>query len=69
MNAAQAAILDLKATMQCLIRKYAAEEEETLSRRWHTPDGLLIFDFPVTRDEAAEAFDLDPEDLTPANTN
>jgi hypothetical protein len=68
MNAIQAAVLDLKAHIQSLISRYAAEDEnETLSRCWRTPDGMLIFDLPVSRDEAAEAFDLDPEDLTPAD--
>jgi hypothetical protein len=68
MNAVQAAIIDLKAHIQSLISRYAAEDEnETLSRRWRTPDGMLTFDLPVSRDEAAKAFDLDPEDLTPAD--
>jgi hypothetical protein len=68
MNAVQAALIDLKVHMQSLIGRYAAESEnETLSRRWRIPDGVLIFDLPVSRDEAAEACELDPEDLTPAD--
>jgi len=68
MNAVQTAIIDLKTHVSGLIARYAAEaENETLSRRWRTPDGMLTFDLPVSRDEAAEAFDLDPEDLTPAD--
>jgi hypothetical protein len=68
MNAMQAAIIDLKRHVLGLIARYAGEaENETLSRCWRTPDAVLTFDFPVSRDEAAEAFDLDPENLTPAD--